>query len=113
MALDKKVKAVNGELQRILHLIGPMRFIRRPCFVAMAFLGVCIALINLPGKTLAAPAIQLRAATGGEALGHIDQPRGSVADQHAAEVPGLPEQVTKPTPNVALQAALAPGASPL
>lgn len=80
----------------------------------MAFLGVCIALINLPGKTLAASATALRAAAGGEALGHIDQlPRGSGADQHAAEAPPAPEQVTKPAPNVELRAALAPGASPL
>ena len=114
MALDKKVKAVNGEAQRILHLIGPMRFIRRPCFVAMAFLGVCIALINLPGKTLAASGTTLRAVAGGEALGHIDQrPRGPGPDQHAAETPPVSEQATKPAPNVVLRAALAPGASPL
>ena len=114
MALDKKVKAVNGEPQRILHLIGPMRFIRRPCIVAMAFLGVCIALINLPGKTHAASDTALRAVAGGERLGAIGQrPRASGADQRAAEAPMGPEQAIKPTPNVGLRAALAPGASPL
>ncbi len=117
MALDKKLKAVNGERQRILHLIGPMRFIRRPCIVAMAFLGLCIALINLPGRALAASATSLRAAAD-ETIGQIDQlPRGSVADQHAVEqatdAPASPEQPAKPAPNVTLQAALAPGARPL
>lgn len=117
MALDKKLKAVNGERQRILHLIGPMRFIRRPCFVAMAFLGVCIALINLPGRALAASATPLRAGAV-ETIGPIDQlPHGWVADQRtaerAADAPASPDQPAKPAPNVIMQAVLAPGASPL
>ena len=80
----------------------------------MAFLGVGIALINLPGKALAASDTVSRAAAEGKALGQIDQvPSGSGADQRAAEVPPLPEQVTKPAPNVGLRAVLAPGSSPL
>ena len=80
----------------------------------MAFLGVCIALINLPGKTQAASDMLLRVAAGGESIGHIAQlPAGSSAEQRATETPAAPEQVMKPAPNVGLRAALAPGANPL
>ncbi len=111
MALDKKVKAVNGEAKRILHPIGPMRFIRRPCFMAMAFLGLCVALINVPVGTLAATARVLRVAAD-EPHGHIAQvPQGPATEQDAISVPPRPEPAAKPVPpNVGLRAELAPGA---
>ena len=75
----------------------------------MAFLGLCIALIDLPGKTLAASTTALPAADG-KSLGHIDQlPLQSAADQ----APPTPGQAAKPAPNVSLRAELAPGASPV
>lgn len=79
----------------------------------MAFLGLCIALIDLPGKTLAASGPVLAAADG-EALGHIDQlPLRPAADQDEdAQAPPAAEPVTKP-PNVNLRAELAPGANPV
>lgn len=80
----------------------------------MAFLGVCIALINMPGQTDTASAAAVHAAAGGQTLGHIDRlTRNPGHDQRAAETPEEPEQPAKPEPNVGLRAALAPGANPL
>ena len=115
MALDKKVKAVNGEAQRILYPIGPMRFIRRPCFVAMAFLGLCVALINLPLRRACRVRVRRPAAARGRrgARPHRSAAGTTGGDQDADPCAApASEQPPKPAPNVELRAELAPGHEP-
>jgi hypothetical protein len=79
----------------------------------MAFVSLCIALINVPGSMLAAPVHALPMPVGHAALGIVQVPHRQAADQNAVQAPDNSDETPKPAPNVGLRAELAPGTTPV
>lgn len=80
----------------------------------MAFVGLCIALINVPGRMLAAPMPAVSMPAGGAALEWIFHvPHRQAVGQSAVQAPATSDESQQPTPNVGLRAELAPGTTPV